>query len=123
MTNKMQYKNTEEFEKDKKHLLKKFRSIIEDLEMVKQNAIELYHVKNIDNHSIFPIPNFCADEVVVFKIKKFACKSLKGRGVFSGIRVIYAYHVKEKTVEFLEIYFKGEKVNEDKERIKEYLKK
>jgi mRNA-degrading endonuclease RelE of RelBE toxin-antitoxin system len=119
----MQYKNTEEFEKDIKHLHKKFRSIVEDLEMSKQNAIELYHIREIDNHSIFPIPNFCTDEIVVCKIKKFACKSLKGRGVFSGIRVIYAYYKKEKKVEFLEIYFKGEKVNEDKERIKTYLKK
>jgi mRNA-degrading endonuclease RelE of RelBE toxin-antitoxin system len=118
----MQYKNTEEFEKDIKHLHKKFRSILEDLEMVKQNAIELYHIREIDNHSIFPIPNFCTDEVVVCKIKKFACKSLKGRGVFSGIRVIYAYYKQEKKIEFLEIYFKGEKVNEDKERIKMYLK-
>ncbi|MCX6736156.1 MAG: hypothetical protein NTZ13_03675 [Candidatus Parcubacteria bacterium] len=118
----MQYKTTEEFEKDVKRLLKKFRSIVEDMEMVKQNAIELYHVREIDNHSIFPIPNFCTEEIVVCKIKKFACKSLKGRGVFSGVRVIYVYYKNENKIEFLEMYFKGEKINEDKERIKAYLK-
>ena len=49
--------------------------------------------------------------------KKFACKALKGRGVQSGIRVIYAYFVKEDRVEFIEIYFKGDKASEDRHRI------
>lgn len=40
----------------------------------------------------------------------------------SGIRVIYAYHIAASKVDFIEIYFKGEKENEDRERIKEYLK-
>jgi len=35
----------------------------------------------------------------------------------SGIRVIYAYHVAASKVDFIEIYFKGEKENEDRERM------
>ncbi len=93
------------------------------METVKRNAIELYHLKKINNRSIFPIPHFCNEAIWVCKIKKFACKALKGRGVMSGIRVIYAYHIAALKVEFIEIYFKGEKENEDRERIKEYLRK
>jgi hypothetical protein len=47
---------------------------------------------------------------------------LKGKGVASGIRVIYAYHEKEDIIEFVEIYYKGDKANEDRERILRYYK-
>ena len=103
-------------------MLRKFRTLEDDIEVAKKNAIELFHLMHIDNNSVEPIPNFCSDELKVCKIKKFACKALKGRGVQSGIRVIYAYHTLANTVDFIEIYFKGESENEDKERIKEYLK-
>ena len=115
------YKNTSGFDKDLKRLLKKFRTLEEDIEIAKTNAIELFHLKNIDNNSVELIPNFCSDELKICKIKKFACKALKGRGVQSGIRIIYAYYVLTNTVDFIEMYFKGESENEDKERIKEYL--
>ena len=115
------YKSTSGFDKDLKRLLKKFRTLEDDLVVVKKNAIELFHLMKIDNNSVEPIPKFCSDELKVCKIKKFACKALKGRGVQSGVRIIYAYHTLTNTVDFIEIYFKGESENEDKERIKEYL--
>lgn len=117
----MTYKQTEDFEKDLKRLLKKFPTLVEDIEIAKYFAIEMYHLKNIDKRSIFPIPNFCTEKLKICKLKKFACKSLKGRGVKSGIRIIYAFYIETKTIDFIEIYFKGEKEIEDKERIKEYL--
>lgn len=117
------YGQTEEFQKDFKKLLKKYRSLEEDLELVKIAAIELFHLQKINNLSVFPIPGFCTEEIVVCKIKKFACKALKGRGSKSGIRVIYAFHVKSLRVNFIEIYFKADQENEDKERIKQYLKR
>lgn len=115
------YKQTEDFRKDLKQLLKKFPTLVQDIEVTKSFAIEMYHLKNIDKRSIFPIPNFCSEKIKICKLKKFACKALKGRGIKSGIRIIYAYHILDDTAEFIEIYFKGEKENEDKERIKEYL--
>ena len=115
------YKSTSGFEKDLKRLLKKFKTLEDDIEVAKKNAIELFHLMKIDNNSTEPIPNFCSSELKVCKIKKFACKALKGRGVQSGIRVIYAYHTVTNTVDFIEIYFKGESENEDKERIEQYL--
>ncbi len=119
---KIEYDATDVFQKDLKRLLKKFQTLEEDLETAKRNSIELYHLKHINNRSVFPIPDFCNEVIQVCKIKKFACKSLKGRGVMSGIRVIYAYHIAVSKVDFIEIYFKGEKENEDRERIKKYLK-
>jgi hypothetical protein len=130
------YNNISDFDKDLRRLLKKFRSLEGDLEMAKLATIEPYHIGVIkdgvlekkDSNAIFEIPNYCgvklglcSDELKICKIKKFACKALKGRGVQSGIRVIYVYYVLTNTVDFIEIYFKGESENENKERIKQYL--
>lgn len=48
---------------------------------------------------------------------------MKGKGAASGIRIIYAYNEKEDIIEFIEIYFKGDKENEDRERILKHFKK
>ena len=91
--------------------------------MVKQYDIELFHRQKIDKRGIFKIENAGnREDLQFFKIKKFACRSLKGRGSKSGIRVIYAFHRQSCKIDFIEIYFKGEKENEDYKRIKEYLK-
>ena len=47
------------------------------------------------------------------------CKSLQNR----NIRIIYAYHNDKFEFMYIEIYWKGEKENEDRERVKDYLKK
>jgi len=119
---KIKYNAIDLFQKDLKRLLKKYRTLEDDLETAKRDAIELYHLKRIDNQSIFPIQGFCTEKIQICKIKKFACKSLKGRGSKSGIRVIYAFYCQNCKVDFIEIYFKGEKENEDRERIRGYLK-
>ncbi len=122
MTSKINYGETPEFQKDFKKLLKKFKSLEDDLKLAKIAAIELSHIQKVNNASTFPIPGFCTEKIQVCKIKKFACRALKGRGSKSGIRVIYAFHCENCKVDFIEIYFKGEQENEDRERIKEYLK-
>ena len=119
---KIKYSAINLFQKDLKRLLKKYQTLEEDLKTVKRDAIELYHLKRINNQSVFPIQGFCTEAIQIYKIKKFACKALKGRGSKSGIRVIYAFCCQSYKVEFIEIYFKAEKENEDRERIKAYLK-
>ncbi len=79
------------------------------------------HEKRVDNQATFEISGFNSEKNTFWKIKKFACKSLKGFGVKSGIRVIYRLQEENNLVLFLEIYFKGDKENENKERIKKYL--
>jgi hypothetical protein len=117
----MKYSQTDSFQKDLKRLLKRFDSLNIDIGKAKTNAIELYHIDKINNHSIFPIPGFCFDDVIVCKLKKFSCKVLKGRGNQSGIRIIYAFYSAELKVEFIEIYYKADQKIEDKSRIKAYL--
>lgn len=119
---RIEYRETGSFRKDLKNLLKKFKTLDSDLDVAKRNAIEIFHLKNINNQSVFPIQGSCSGDIQIYKIKKFACKSLKGRGSKSGIRVIYAFHTSISKVEFIEIYFKGNQKNEHHERIKTYLK-
>ena len=106
-----------EFEKDLKKLTKKFRTLDEDVETFIQNQLNLYHKLHIDNKGIFPIPDLGIKYPKILKAKKFACKSLKGKGVASGIRIIYAYFEDMDIIEFVEIYFKGQKETEDRSRI------
>ena len=114
----MNYDETSEFQHDLKKLSKKFLSLREDLKINKKYRIELFHIQKIDSRSIFKIENAgnCA-ELQFFKIKKFQCKSLKGRGVKSGIRIIYAFFPTQHKIVFLEIYFKTNQENETHERI------
>ena len=107
------YKRTSGFEKDLKRLRKKFRTLEDDIDVVKKNAIELFHVRKIDNHSVELMPLFCSDELKICKIKKFACKALKGRGVQSGIRIIYAFpHSTSKCNTLRPIGFRRSKILE-----------
>lgn len=116
----IRYAETDEFKRDLKKLLKKFRSLEDDLKTVKKAVIELRHIHKIDNLSTFEIAGVNQDGLSFWKIKKIACKALKGSGVKSGIRVIYAYEQSLNKVTFLEIYYKGTKENEDRLRIKKF---
>lgn len=118
----IRYEEAPEFQGDLKKLLRRFRSLEQDLTLAKKTTIELFHVHKINNLAVFPMPNFCSEKIMVCKIKKFACHALKGRGAKSGIRVIYAFYPQEERVVFLEIYFKSDKEMEDRDRIKKYLK-
>jgi mRNA-degrading endonuclease RelE of RelBE toxin-antitoxin system len=112
-----------EFEKDLKKLVKRFSSLEDDLRMFVKVALNAFHKQNIDSKAIFYISDLGIRSPKIFKAKKFACKALKGKGAQSGIRVIYAYHEEEEWIEFIEIYYKGDKENEDRERILHIYKK
>lgn len=118
----MKYSTIPGFDRDLKKLLKRFSSLTEDLEVAKKNAIEVFHVLHIDNGSVYKIPDFCCEGFEMYKITKFACRSLKGRGVRSGVRIIYAYFPTQKAVEMIEMYYKGDKDNMDYERAKAFLR-
>jgi hypothetical protein len=111
-----------EFDKDMKKLLKKFRSLEEDLDVFIKTELMLYHKLKKDNKGVFLIPGLGIENPKIYKAKKFACRSLKGRGVQSGIRVIYGYFEKDDRIELIEIYFKGDKENEDDDRIMRYYR-
>lgn len=112
-----------EFERDFKKLSKRFRTLQEDLKIFVDTQLNLFHKQGIDNKGVLPISGLGIPNPKIYKAKKFACRSLKGRGVDSGIRVVYAYWEENDKLEFIEIYFKGDKESEDKDRILVHYKK
>ncbi|MFA4917726.1 MAG: hypothetical protein WC581_00585 [Thermodesulfovibrionales bacterium] len=106
-----------EFEKDLKKLLRRFASLEEDLHIFIKVAMNAFHKQNIDSGAVLHISEIGIRSPKIYKAKKFACKALKGKGVQSGIRIIYAYHEEEDRIEFIEIYYKGDKASEDRARI------
>jgi mRNA-degrading endonuclease RelE of RelBE toxin-antitoxin system len=106
-----------EFEKDFKKLAKRFKTLDDDIETFINRQLKLTHKLGIDNKGVVHISGLGIEIPKIYKAIKFACKALKGRGGMSGIRIIYAYYEKEDVIEFIEIYFKGDKANEDEKRI------
>ena len=109
----MEFTTLPEFEKDLKLLLKKYRTLNDDLLEVKTILKKKPQERppfsfRIDNLGL---------ETCTIKIKKIACKALKGRGVNSGLRLIYAHFETEQKIIFIELYHKNDKENEDKQRI------
>lgn len=117
------------FHKDLKKLSKRYKSLHSDLEIIKK-------VLTIKPNARPPF-SFQIDKLgitrCVIKVKKIACKSLKGKGVNSGLRLVYAYFEKsaediedpdiednEKII-FIELYHKNDKATENRERILKYF--
>ncbi|HBD05101.1 TPA: hypothetical protein DCZ32_01430 [Candidatus Uhrbacteria bacterium] len=101
------------FEKEFERLLKKYNTLHEDFEKFKkvlQTAPTGVGKNFVAIHS--------SQSVKIIK-SRMACRALRDR----SLRIVYAYNDQNQRIEFIEIYYKGEKENEDRERIKEYLKK
>jgi mRNA-degrading endonuclease RelE of RelBE toxin-antitoxin system len=111
-----QIEKLEAFEKDFKRLLKKFKTLDGDFKTFISAQLKLYHKLGIDNGGIFRLTGTGFTYPPVYKAKKFTCRSLKGRGAGSGIRVIYAYYEEEDKIFFIEIYYKGDKDGEERGR-------
>lgn len=93
-----------------------------DIVTLKKTVIELRHVHGVDNHSSFRIERLGSDLLEVYKVKKFACKSLPGRGAKTGLRLIYVYLPAKDEAILLQLYFKADDEDEDQPRIKHMLK-
>jgi mRNA-degrading endonuclease RelE of RelBE toxin-antitoxin system len=107
-----------EFNKDLKNLLKKYRTLNDDLAVVKR-VLEV--MPDERPPFSFRIENLGVESCII-KVKKIACKALKGRGVNSGLRLIYAYFPEEGKITFIELYNKNDKENEDRKRITDNFK-
>ena len=101
-----------EFDKEFHKLSKKYPSLTEDILKLEKvlttspigfgtNFVTIHHSPNV--------------KIVKTRL---ACKSMRDR----SLRVIYAYQNIEVTFVYLEIYFKGDKENENHSRIENYLK-
>jgi|SRR3989344_6142853 len=101
-----------EFEKEFSKLSKKYPSLPVDLKKLER----LIALKPVGFGTNF-VTIHHGSTVKIVKTR-LACKSLRNR----SIRIIYAYHEHITTFVHIEIYFKGNKENEDRGRIEEYLK-
>lgn len=68
---KIKYERHTKFEKQLKKLIKKYRSLEEDLEIVQKYAIEAFHSWEINNESVWLIPKFDKKTIQIYKVKKF----------------------------------------------------
>lgn len=100
-----------QFTKEFKRFAKKYRSLPEDLEEFKR----VLEVKPLGTSKHFNVITQ-TEAVTIVKARLF-CKYLKG----SSLRIIYGFHSATNHFDLIELYFKGDKENEDRERIKEYL--
>ncbi len=115
---KIKFIRCDEFDKDFKHLSKKYKSLEKDFEDVlkvfNQVWINFPHIERINNlWNDITIP--------VYKMRRVWCESLKKN---SKLRIIFAYDEKSqeiKLIQFIEIYAKWESEVEDRERIRKYL--
>ncbi len=109
----LRFEETKEFSKEFSRLSKKYRSLPEDRDVFE--GVLRSEPFGIGKH--FAVL-YRADEFVIIKAR-MACKSLRS----SDIRIIYAYHEGRAIFLYVEVYFKGEKQNEDLQRIREYIAK
>jgi hypothetical protein len=128
-----------EFEKEFSKLSKKYPSLAEDLKKFEKlislkpvgfgvNFVIIHHSEKVNpvrepTRDINPRATNRQSEAFSNGVKivkaRLACKSLRNR----SIRIIYAYHGDTVTFVYIELYFKGDKENEDRERIRQYIKK
>lgn len=114
----MTFEELPEFQRDMKLLSKKFRTLYEDLLVVKQVLAVFPDERPPFSFRISDL----GIESCVIKIKKIACRSLKGRGVNSGLRLIYAYFPEHQKIVFIELYHKNDQEMESRGRIWDHLK-
>lgn len=115
------YKTIPAFDKDFRALSKRFKTLSEDFEILKKFILDTHYEQDIPTTAFVPIEGYCGLDYTANKIRKFACKSLKGRGSASGIRIIFVWDKKSRTITFIEIYFKADQENENHRRLKDFV--
>jgi len=114
----MTFDEPDDFKRDLKSLLKKYRTLNDDLDVVKK-VLEIFPDERppfsfrIDNPGL---------TTCIIKVEKIACRSQKGRGVNSGLRLVYAWFEGTQKIIFIELYHKGDQENEDRQRITDNFK-
>ncbi|MDD3734955.1 MAG: hypothetical protein PHO31_00555 [Candidatus Pacebacteria bacterium] len=108
----MNFNETNEFTKNFKRLSKKYKSLPDDLLEFKKVVSE----SPLGSGKHFVIL-YSQEKLKIVKAR-FFCRYLRG----ASLRIIYTYRQNEEMIDFIEVYFKGEQVNENKALINEYLR-
>ncbi len=114
----MIFEELDEFKKDFKRLLKKYTTLNEDFEIIKKVLEAAPDERPPVSYRISGL----GIQSNVIKVKRIACRAMKGKGSNTGLRLIYAYEKNEKRIVMIEFYHKNEKESEDRERVKKYFK-
>ena len=96
-----------------KQLKKKYRSLDDDVEKLKQTLAARLKQEVSKNWTCL----HQGEGGSIYK-SRLACRYLRA----TTMRVIYAYHTEPARTVFIELYYKGDKEREDQERIQAYLK-
>jgi hypothetical protein len=115
----LEFRKHRVFRRDLKRLLKKYRSLEDDMEIF-QSVLRVVHEKGElqpEDIGCFPFAGLGSGVEGVFIAKRFACRALKGSGSRSGIRIVYRFHRDDLAIELLTMFHKSEKSREDPDRI------
>lgn len=100
-----------EFEKEFKRLFKKYKTLDDDLEKFKK--VLLMTPTGVGKNFVIV---HSSSTLKIVKAR-MACRALRDR----SLRIVYAYFEQNQLIEFIELYYKGDKENEDRDRLKEYM--
>jgi hypothetical protein len=123
----MNFKELPEFNREVKKLSRKWRSIPDDLELVKRVIPLFYPLGDERDASRFRDAYFATRKATALKqgemyevVKmRLDCKS---PGAGNKLRLVFTYVYVQDTVTFIELYAKNDKSREDKSRINEFIK-
>ncbi len=108
----MNFDEPPDFQKEFKRLSRKYRTLGDDLEKLKE--VLLATPCGVGKNFVI----IYSSSLIKIVKARMACRALRDR----SLHIVYAYFEQEQRIEFIELYFKGDKENEDSERIKAYLK-
>jgi len=106
----MKFSEIPEFSKELKRLARKYRSLPDDLKEFKKVIGQV--PSGTSKHFVALSED---SRTIIIKARLF-CRYLRG----SSLRIIYAYHRENDMIEFIEMYYKGDKERENFRRIEDY---
>ena len=112
----MEFKESDGYKKDLKKLAKRFKTLPEDLKTL-QKVLE---VMPDERPPISARVSGLGVSETIIKVKRIACRAMKNKGSNTGLRLIYCYKKEGEEIDLIELYFKGDKENEERTRIIEW---
>jgi len=110
----MKFTESPEFQAELKKLKKKYQTLSDDIEVLKKSLTanpsgdgsKHWHIRHEDT------------KLGLYALKvRMMCRDVRG----AQFRVAYIYEEAKIEILFIEIYFKGQKENEDRERLHDYF--
>lgn len=108
----IRFENWGPFKKELDRLTRKFRTLPEDVERLK-NVISLDPTGPSQHRTVLH-----RNEGLCIVKGHLFCRALRR----DSLRIIYAYHTNRITIVWIEVYHKADKANEDRARIADYLR-